>query len=153
MDGLQIDGARWVPADNLHITLAFLGETLLVEDVAAAVTQAAAWCRPFPLTLSGTGAFPSARRARVVWLGLSGDTDALRAAARETWRALEPHGFTPEDRPFSAHLTIARLKEPGRVDLPPFDPVAVPVEAITLFRSRLGRPAPAYERLQVSKLD
>lgn len=147
--------ARWVPAENLHATLAFLGE---MPDPAAVCEAVAAGVRGLPrahLRLEGLGAFPSTRRARVIWAGLSGDVGTLSDAAARVAKALRPLGHHPEPRPFAAHVTLARLRVPGPVS---FDGVAVgPVEfgvaGIEVYRSHLGRPAPRYEQLCVAPFD
>lgn len=144
--------AKWVPRDNLHVTLAFLGETPLVDEVSNAVAAAAEDVVAFASGLEGLGTFPSPRRARVVWLGLAGE-DGYRAAAAAAWERLEPLGFEAEKRAFTAHLTIARFRTPSAFEanasVPEF---RFPVEALTLFRSRLGRPAPVYEPVLVARL-
>lgn len=142
--------ARPVPADNIHATLAFIGETGRGDEVVEAVAAAAATGRRLALRLEGAGAFPSSRRARVVWVGLGGDVERLGEIAETVRRGLSAAGFPIEERPFAAHVTIARLKAPGPVavgDLEP-EPVGFEVDAITVYRSHLGRPAPRYEAIQ-----
>ncbi|MEX2554986.1 MAG: RNA 2',3'-cyclic phosphodiesterase [Actinomycetota bacterium] len=144
--------ARWVPRDNLHLTVSFLGEVgdERVEGIVAAMQEALTATAPFVARLAGSGAFPSARRARVLWAGLEAAEDRLASVANACIRALEPLGFPAESRPWTAHVTVARLREPGEVSraLPlTLEPVAFPIEAVTLFRSRLGRPAPRYEAI------
>ena len=108
------DGVSWVKPENLHYTLRFLGE--VGEDGArratAAATEAASAARAFTATLGGLGAFPTPRRARVIWLGMSEGAQALVTLARDLDRALDHRGFAPEGRGFSAHLTLGRVREP-----------------------------------------
>lgn len=146
-----VAGARWVPAENLHVTIAFLGESDRAADVADALTQIAAGLPAPDVTLGGAGAFPSQRRARVLWLGLADDGTLGRAAALVA-DALRPLGFRPEDRAFTAHLTIARLKTPAPVELgePSVAPIGFRPPGISLMRSHLGRPAPRYERVAMA---
>jgi 2'-5' RNA ligase len=110
------DGVSWVKPENLHYTLRFLGE--LGEDgarrAAEAATEAAAKSREFTAALGGFGAFPDARRARVIWVGMSEGGEALVALAGELDRALAKRGFGAPDKPFSAHLTLGRVREPRR---------------------------------------
>lgn len=142
--------AKWVGRDNLHVTLVFLGEVVeeLVGSIEAALGRAASKHAPIPTALAGAGAFPTPRRGRVVWVGLTDEGGELARLAGDCARALEPLGFTPESRPWTAHLTIARLRTPADlrtlVDLD-VSPVVFSVKAVTLFRSRLARPAPVYE--------
>lgn len=146
--------AKWVPRDNLHLTFSFLGEVAeeRVGEVAAAIRDAAAkMAGPIGTALAGSGAFPSPRRARVVWVGLQDTERRLAGAADATASALEPIGFPREKRTWTAHLTLARLREPGNVANLLSEPIPHPsfdVEAVTLFRSRLARPAPTYEVLE-----
>jgi len=108
------DGVSWVKSENLHYTLRFLGE--VGEDgarrAAEAATEAAAAAPVFAATLGGLGAFPSARRPRVIWIGMSAGGEALVALARGLDRALAQRGFGAADKPFSAHLTLGRVREP-----------------------------------------
>ena len=142
-------GPRWVPAENLHATVAFLGETSAADAVVDAVTAAAAPWAPVSLRLEGLGAFPSARRARVLWAGLGGDVAAMTGIAAAVSRVLEPLGFESEARPFRPHVTLARLPAPGRIDFGAVSvgPVPFSADGLSIFRSHLGRPAPRYERI------
>jgi 2'-5' RNA ligase len=110
------DGVSWVKAENLHYTLRFLGE--LGEDgarrAAEAATEAAAKSPAFAAALGGLGAFPDPRRPRVIWLGMSEGGEALVALAHGLDRALAKRGFGSPDKRFSAHLTLGRVREPGR---------------------------------------
>ena len=104
-------GLRWAAADQLHLTLAFLGD-LDAEGLAAvraASRSAAAAHAPFDADLRGLGAFPQARRARVAWLGWGAGAAAVVALQATLALALA----RPEDRrPFSPHVTLARARDP-----------------------------------------
>jgi 2'-5' RNA ligase len=106
------DGVAWVKRENLHYTLRFMGD--LDEDgmarVTAAANEAAAERPAFIAGLGAAGAFPSARRARVLWLGSSAGGEALVALAGALERALRGRGFEPVGRPFSPHLTLGRVR-------------------------------------------
>ncbi|MGZ4127172.1 MAG: RNA 2',3'-cyclic phosphodiesterase [Actinomycetota bacterium] len=144
-------GARWVPKENLHLTLAFLGrvENERVPAVSEAVGRALEGQVDFVARVGGLGAFPSRRRARFVWAGLHDPTGGLAGLAESIAGALEPLGFEREVRPFQAHVTIARLRTPGPVDLEAVSlrPLSFPVDRVALFESHLRRPAPLYETL------
>jgi 2'-5' RNA ligase len=112
--GRAADDVRWVAPENVHLTLQFLGavpETRLADVRAAVAAAAAAAPGAISLEVRGAGAFPSARRPRVVWLGLGGDLAALEALVRDLGARLAPLGFPPEERAFTAHLTLGRARE------------------------------------------
>jgi 2'-5' RNA ligase len=102
---------RWVRLDGLHLTLRFLGptpESMLGPTITAVETVAAAAPGPIPIELSGAGTFPSGRRPRTLWIGVSDGVDALTALAAQAESALVGVGWSPDDRPFRPHLTLAR---------------------------------------------
>ncbi|SRR5512133_1073532 len=155
--GRAADDVRWVPPENVHLTLQFLGAVPgeRVAGVEAALRAAAAQARPLSLEVRGAGGFPNARRPRVVWAGLAGDTAALGQLAQDLGRRLAPLGFPPEERPFSAHLTLGRSRDgrgaPGlagalasAADAPPAPWRAVEV---VLFESHLSPRGPRYEAI------
>ena len=103
---------KWVEPPNLHLTLQFLGELRAgrVDDVAATLSKA--WGQgPFHAALADGGTFPPTGSPRVVWLGVGEGGAELRNLHAETQERLEPLGFAPERRPYSAHLTIGRVKQ------------------------------------------
>ena len=108
---------QWVRAESLHLTLKFLGdiEPEQVEVLRAALSEAIAGIAPFSVELEGIGGFPDTRAPRVVWAGVrpGGQPPLMRlASAVET--ALVLCGFPPEEKPFSPHLTLARVKGRSR---------------------------------------
>ena len=110
----QAAGVAWVAAENLHITLKFLGgvEDTWLSDVAAAVGKAAD-VRAFDVELRGLGAFPAPTRPRVVWAGTA-DAPAFAELAAGVDRALIAFGFPPAERGFTAHVTLGRVRAPRR---------------------------------------
>jgi 2'-5' RNA ligase len=108
------DGARdvrWVRLDGLHLTLRFLGPTAedRVEPTAAAVRAvASAAAGPIELELGGAGTFPPHGRPRALWIGIARGAEALSGLAGELNTALAGAGWVRDDRPFRAHLTLAR---------------------------------------------
>ena len=104
--------ARWVRAEGMHLTLKFLGEQRpeLVEGLDPIVTKAVGSFRPVAVQLGGGGFFPHERRPRVAWLG--GRAPGLDAWARAMEEAAAELGVEREARPFSLHLTLARLERP-----------------------------------------
>ena len=144
-------GARWPAVDNQHVTLNFLGwipEDALPEVIAAVDTVAGA--HPAAnVALTGLGAFPKTRRARVMWAGLADPEGLLPALAADLGERLRTVGYEPEDRPYTAHLTLARFKTPRSLEglLPtlPAPPGPFAVDRVTLFRSRLSPSGARYE--------
>ena len=111
--GRGIPGARWVPAENYHLTLRFIGETPAYQEEEIDLALAGLKTRGFPLTLSGLGTFSKGGRATALWVGVerSPPLEHLRAKV-ET--ALQRIGLEPERRRFSPHITLARLDGTGR---------------------------------------
>ncbi len=145
-----IPGARWVPPENYHITLRFIGEVAAHQAEEIDHVLAALRARRFMLTLGGVGTFSRAGRETSLWLGVerSQQLDLLQSKV-ET--ALQRAGLEPERRRFAPHVTLARLDNAAPAKLAAFvqannlfraDPV--PVEHFTLFSSRLGKEASAY---------
>ena len=143
--------ARWVPRENMHVTLKFLGRTWprLTEWVPERVGGAAADMPPFTARLRGVGSFPSAKRGRALWAAFD-DTEPIGALAAEIEEALVEE-FPAEKRPFHPHLTVARsdppLKLPSSYTGTELESDEWDVDHVVLFRSHLGRPAPRYESL------
>jgi 2'-5' RNA ligase len=103
---------RWVRPEGIHLTLKFLGDTPVdkVEEVKAALTQAAAEVGPFTFTVTGLGCFPNSRRPRVVWVGIQELTGALARLRDAVEEHVAPLGFPTERRSFSPHLTLGRVQ-------------------------------------------
>lgn len=152
-----LHGVRWIPETQLHFTLKFLGEIPeeQVLDAKAATGEAArAASGSFRLSLEGLGAFPPRGPARVLWAGCGEGAERLSEFAARVEEAFG--GAFPRDgRPFSPHLTLARVKEPeaGRrlvralasVPREPFGTVGV--RSLVLFRSDLTPHGAEYAEL------
>lgn len=147
----DLAGARWTAVGNQHVTLNFLGwvEAAVFPDVVAAVDAVARAHVAACVSLAGLGAFPKARRARVLWCGLDDPDRLLPALASDLGDRLRVVGYEPEDRPYTAHLTLARFKAPRSLDglLPALPPPPGPfeVDRVTLYRSRLSPSGARYE--------
>jgi 2'-5' RNA ligase len=144
--------AKWVPKQNQHVTLKFLGATWprLVPWVHETVAMVAREHAPVPTRVLGLGAFPNARRARVLWVGLDDAEGRLARIAADLDEVLSPE-FPPEKRGFTPHLTVARFDPPVELEgLEDVEPVSEPfeIDRIVLYRSHLRRPAPVYEQLE-----
>jgi 2'-5' RNA ligase len=143
--------ARWVSVPNQHVTLKFLGWVpgQLAGQVVDAARAAAADRRAWTTELTHLGAFPSTRRARVLWVGVDDPDGAMTSLAAALDQAVEPLGFEPEERPFTPHLTLARLKVPGRLpELPDLGDLArrpFRIDELRIYRSHLSPRGARYE--------
>ncbi|WP_298273169.1 RNA 2',3'-cyclic phosphodiesterase [Geobacter sp.] len=114
-----VPGVRWLPPEQLHLTLRFIGE---VDDAVAGIIRrglAEITSPPFPLSLRGVGCFPSPRRPRVLWVGLNGN-EPLKRLQQGVEAAVVAAGIPAEERPFSPHITLARLREHREAEITPF---------------------------------
>jgi RNA 2',3'-cyclic 3'-phosphodiesterase len=152
---LEVEDAayRWVNPAQLHVTLAFLGEQpeARLPDLEAIGQAAAAASEAGRLRLGEPGGFGPRSAPRVLWIGLAGDVPALLRLHTALADRLRVAAFPVEDRPFQAHITLARRREraPSRspAPWPPRDRVrsaAIPLEALTLFQSRLSLRGATY---------
>ena len=107
--------ARWVPVENMHLTVRFIGH-VQTERVPAVIDalEPPVSLKPFDIALGQCGVFPPHGPPRVLWIGLDAGLPSLRAMHVEFNRRLAPLGFEPESRPYSAHLTLARVKDAPR---------------------------------------
>jgi 2'-5' RNA ligase len=103
---------RWVRPEGIHLTLKFLGDTPVgqVDQVKAALAEAAAEVGSFRVTVRGLGCFPNTRRPRVIWVGLEEPTGALQRLRDAVEAHIAPIGFPTERRRFSPHLTLGRVQ-------------------------------------------
>jgi 2'-5' RNA ligase len=139
---------RWTPAEQLHLTVRFLGNVPeeRLPALREAVEGAAVATRPLRLLVRGAGGFPTSRRPRVVFARVEEDGGGLAALAARLGQVLAPLGFPPEDRPFSPHLTLGRSRD-GRgahgaggalVAAAALEPVPWRADDLALVRSTLG---------------
>lgn len=151
--------AKWVAPESVHLTLKFLGGISpdTVSGVTGAMEEAAIGTSPFRLGLKGLGVFPNPRRVQVVWAGLTGDIAALTQLQKDLDTALAAMGFTPESRPFTAHLTLARMRDEASpaerdaigklVETTRFEGGEFGVASFSLMRSQLRREGPIYTQM------
>jgi 2'-5' RNA ligase len=141
---VDIPGARWVPSNQLHLTLAFLGDVEM-ESMKRLMGKLAAVRSPaFSLRLGEFGCFPNRKRPRVAWIGIRPEPLLMSLAdqVRETVLSCE---ISLEERPFSPHITLARIKQAVGNDCDAFlaqtrgqEPALIPVREFILFESRLS---------------
>jgi len=147
----------WTKIDNLHLTLQFLGyiEEAIVDTIKSTLQLVASQHQPFDLAVHGAGAFPNESRPRVIWVGCDDAEGRLKMLARAVQDAMQPLGFEPEHREFSAHLTLGRIKVP-RPDVALTRAVdslkdtafgTLRVEAIHLMESQLHPEGSIYTKL------
>lgn len=138
---------RWVEPESMHITLQFLGhvDDARVREIELALADATVAAQPFDMQLGSFGAFPSARRARVLWAGVAPDAPLMELQSAVE-QALTPLGFEPEARDFHPHVTVGRAARGA-------NPVAVaPVAAALLGREMAGSVRVASIELMESRL-
>lgn len=146
--------ASWTRAENLHLTLKFLGDVAVnrVDTLSQALMQAAAYTTEFDLVIAGCGVFPPRGKPNVLWIGISPETGP---ACLRLYQSIEDEcakvGFKRDERKFHPHLTIARLRHPaGARDLAnlhqgsQFEPVALKVTSACLIRSELSSSGSRY---------
>ena len=149
----------WVAAARIHLTLRFIGEVdagtgeRIVHALRDEIPMA-----PFTVEWGGLGAFPPRGAPRVLWVGVAAGAEALVAAEKHVSDRLAALGIAREARPYSPHLTLARVREPAglkaatlfeRVDASLGETA---VDAITLFQSHLSPKGPTYTALSKSRL-
>jgi RNA 2',3'-cyclic 3'-phosphodiesterase len=145
---------HWSVPENLHITTKFIGE--FPEGRLAELQAALAGIAPgspIPVSIRGVGFFPTPRSPRVFWCGI--EAPGLEGLAAETDRAVSTLGIPPESRAFSAHLTLARIKE--RIDFEPLrqavaglgeiDFGSFKARSFFLYRSQLRPSGSVYTKL------
>lgn len=113
-DALPPNTVRWTVPENIHLTLHFLGdvEEKHIETIVNALNDVSLAHSAFSLELTNLGCFPSPRRPRIVWVGLSGETRTLIDLQQRLGKRLKDAiGFLPDSRSYSPHLTIGRVKK------------------------------------------
>jgi 2'-5' RNA ligase len=146
---------RWVRVEGLHLTLRFLGPTPVerVPELRAALATVAAGVAPFPVTISGAGAFPGPLQPRTLWLRIEVGADRLAELAADLGAVAAADGSPLDTRPFAPHLTIARTDglraapDAARTLIEAAATLEAPftAERVVLYRSFLGRGPARYE--------
>ena len=150
---------RWVEAQNLHLTLKFLGDVApeALEQLNGALKVEIINQRSFNMSVAGLGMFPNPQRPRIIWIGLEAPS-ALATLQHSVDSVATRMGYTPEERPFSAHLTIGRvgqsvtqadrMKISAAIKTMTIGNLGMfHVEAICIFKSDLRPGGPVYTPL------
>lgn len=148
---------RWVKPQNIHLTLKFLGDVDgdKLADICDSITAVSCQHQLFDLQPKGLGCFPGLRNPRVIWVGISGTLEVLRALQSDVENALIPFGFNAEKRPFRGHLTVGRVKSrvsPHKLaealrTHSDFNSEVFTVKQVTVFESKLQPTGPLYTKL------
>ncbi len=148
---------RVVPPHNWHLTIRFIGDADEVSrDRLIAGLDTSLAFGPVAIELSTLGSFPRSSRAEVLWVGVSRGAERLADLAAIVEEVVRRAGFSPEERPFSPHLTLSRIRPPE--DLrpllahPPVERVSFDLTDLTLYRSHLGSGGARYEPIEVFPL-
>ena len=153
---------KWVRPEGMHLTLKFLGETQdrKVPPLVQAIESSCSRFEPFPMSVSGIGAYPNMRRPRVVWAGveeLSGTLDKLQDGVEDACNLL---GWPREERGFSPHVTVGRIK--GKINISRLAQAvgkmdqnlwgSQTVDSVVLYSSELKPGGAVYEKVHVFQL-
>ncbi|MDO8715915.1 MAG: RNA 2',3'-cyclic phosphodiesterase [Dehalococcoidales bacterium] len=161
----QPDGVKWVDPAAIHLTLNFLGDIApgRIGEITEAMTESVQGIAPFSLYLDDLGVFPNLYRVRVVWVGIGGEVEKLARLQHSLEANLDIIGFSPEERTFSPHLTLGRVREQAspqerqklgdivtgmKVEM--VEPFAV--NSISLIKSQLTGAGPVYSRIVAVEL-
>lgn len=152
-------GTKWVNPNGIHLTLKFLGNipASTTENVTQAIRESAEGIKQSVISTSNLGTFPNPKRAQVAWIGLSGDLDQLKTLQGRLENKLAALGFAPETRPFTPHLTLARVNKMAspmerqrfgeRVIKTDFAATEIKIITVILMKSQLSRTGAIYSRI------
>lgn len=151
---------KWVDPGLMHLTLKFLGNQnrRRIEAIKCVLETSAASAKPFKLRTGKTGCFPGPKNVRVYWIGLDGDLERLSGLQKCIEDSLSREGFPRDTRPFTAHLTLARLRDEcsmrdrssfaAAIQNIQFEPgFEFLVNHIALMKSSLTPKGPIYSRI------
>ena len=155
----NMNGVRWVHANNLHLTLRFLGDTSAIQsvEIQKLLQNECGRFSKFSLIVKGSGAFPSFKRPNILWVGIHAD-ETLFELQKNIECGCRQIGFKAEERPFSPHLTIGRLAQNASIeeqsqitDILKNNEVrslgSCIIKHVILFKSDLTRSGPIYSPL------
>ena len=158
------DGIKWVPTDNLHLTLKFLGDVdnTQVPRVCEVLHEVCGAYEPFDLEFFGTGGFPDTERPRVLMACVNDPSESLTGMVMQLETELAELGFKPEPRDYTPHLTLGRTKSGSRrassevVDRLKREQQtqlgSMPVDTVQMIASFLEKGGPVYQVMDTVKL-
>ncbi|MDZ7342600.1 MAG: RNA 2',3'-cyclic phosphodiesterase [candidate division KSB1 bacterium] len=152
----------WPRSENIHLTLKFLGDTdnRRLNEIARGLAQAAATVSPFELKIGSVGAFPNLKYPRVIWVGAVSEGNQLQLLVHNIEEQMSALGFEKERRPYSAHLTLGRVKDVRGIQttleklqqFEKFEGGSFEVDAIHLIKSELHPAGSIYTLLRTIEL-
>ncbi len=153
-----LEGVRWVRPEGIHLTLKFFGDILSddIAQISEVIENKTRDSVPMTFNTDKIGAFPNLERRRVLWLGMTGDTQKLLTLQQAIETGLEPHGFKREKRRFRPHLTLGRAKSSRGMILGLSEAVTTEnnyntgdftAQGLTLFQSELKPGGAVYTEL------
>lgn len=156
---------RWVEPQGIHLTLKFLGDvtTDKIEEITMAIDEGTRGLSPFRLELQEVGAFPNLVRVQVIWVGTKGELDKLAYLQNQIESNMEQLGFPLENRAFTPHLTLGRVRNYASLDdrkkvgstlsQTTFTSTQIiTVDSVNLMKSQLSNSGAIYTRLYASQL-
>jgi len=167
-DGLKASrttSVKWVDPEGIHLTIKFLGniDAGEIPELSEVLREAVKGIAPFRLKLENTGAFPNIRSPKVIWVGVGGEMEQLLTLHKKVEQVLIPRGFTPDNRAFSPHLTLGRVREgaqpnelrrlgEGIAASKTEEQLSFSVDSLNLMQSQLTREGAIYSCLASFKL-
>ena len=149
---------RWTPASRIHLTLKFLGDVheSALKSICEACRDVASKHETMELRTAVTGAFPTVKRPRILWIGLASlQYRVLHNLQQDIENTLENMGFPREERPFSPHITVGRVKSGRKIArlmeaFMAYEPDQTPfaIDSFTLYSSTLTPQGPIYRELE-----
>ncbi len=159
----QASSVKWVEAQNMHLTLHFLGlvsEELLENEIVPRLKKMAAESKALAYSLRGVGIFPSLQKPRIFWAGIEGDLSELKRLKLKIEKEFESFALPSDKKEFHPHITLGRIKELGdrkiwqkaleeyeKIDFGSFK-----AKELSLFKSELTSKGPLYTRIRVFAL-
>lgn len=150
--------ARWVKPEIVHLTLAFLGSVTpdKIEPIKKIIQNVVTKMNPVKLKLSQLNCFPNPVKPRIIFIKLSGELDKLNALAIKIRKQLKKENVWFDKKPFSAHLTLARIKKKQNltslVKKIKIKQVEFMANQITLTKSQLTNSGPVYTQIIITSL-